>query len=124
MHIRHAAATKPLRVREQPANVVGRFDEMCHGDVRPSGTLSGDLNALLYHEGAIEEELERPCGEEAEAVSGGLEQDLLLCDFRQSALQFFDTFLQALIIEAEKIEAVQQLFALNVRPFQRALQTG
>lgn len=57
-------------------------------------------------------------------TSGRLEQDLLLSDFRQPALQLFDTFLQALIIEAEKIEAIQQLFALNVRPFQRAPQTG
>lgn len=53
-----------------------------------------------------------------------LEEGLLLLNFRQSALQLLHTFLESLIVETEPIETIQQLLALDIRPFQRAPQSG
>ena len=67
------------------------------------------------------EKRQEPCGN---TRSPTLEQRLLLVDFRQSAFQIVDTLLKTLIVQTQKIEAIQQLFALDVRPIQRALQSG
>ena len=53
-----------------------------------------------------------------------LEQRLLLLDLCQLTLQIVYTLLQPLVVEAKKIETVQQLLTLDIRPFQRALQSG
>ena len=53
-----------------------------------------------------------------------LEESLLLPRFCQLTLQLVHTLLQTLVVEAEKIETIQQLFTLNIRPFQRAPQSG
>ena len=53
-----------------------------------------------------------------------LEERLLLFALRQPAFQIVHALPQTLVIQTQEIETIQQLFALNVRPCQRALQSG
>jgi hypothetical protein len=53
-----------------------------------------------------------------------LEEGLLLPGLCQLPLQFLDPLLQPLVVETEKIQTIQQLFTLDIRPLQRALQPG
>ncbi len=54
----------------------------------------------------------------------GLKESLLLPRLCQLTLQLVHALLQTLVVEAEKIETIQQLFTLDIRPFQRAPQSG
>ena len=53
-----------------------------------------------------------------------LEKGLLLLELGQLALQLIHTFLETLIIQAQQIETIQQLFPLDIRPFQRSPQSS
>ncbi|CAE6702096.1 hypothetical protein NSPZN2_10786 [Nitrospira defluvii] len=53
-----------------------------------------------------------------------LEESLLLPGLCQLPLQLLNPLLQALVVEAEKIQTIQQLLTLDIRPLQRALQPG
>jgi hypothetical protein len=50
-----------------------------------------------------------------------LKQRLLLFTLRQAAFQLVHTPLEAQVLQAQEIETIQQLFALDICPFQRAL---
>jgi len=53
-----------------------------------------------------------------------LEERLLLLELGQLTLQLIHAFLETLIVEAQQIETIQQLFPLDIRPFQRPPQSS
>jgi hypothetical protein len=53
-----------------------------------------------------------------------LKQRLLLFTLGQATFQIFHKPLKPQILQAQEIKTIQQLLALDVRPFQRALQSG
>lgn len=95
MHIHHTTATKPLRVRQQPANVVGRFNRMCHRNVKTFKQDAVYRHPLepLYHADAGEKRGKRRFQGEEVTGQGTLEEHLLLLGLCQLALQFLYTFL-------------------------------